>query len=453
MRHESGLLTDLYELTMAAGYIQTGLECRATFELFARHLPERRNFLVVAGIEQALDFLETVRFSQEEIGYLRRHSAFRHVHRKFFDYLARFRFSGDVWAMPEGTLAFAGEPILRVEAPVTEAQIVETYLLAAIHCQTLIASKAARVVLSARGRSVIEFGSRRAHGIEAGVLAARASWLAGCDGTSNSYAGHTYGIPTFGTQAHSWVMAHKTEREAFDKFLDVFPSASTLLVDTYDTRRAIERIIRDGRKPIGVRLDSGNLVEDSRWARERLKRAGWGDVQIFASGDLDEAKIDAMLRAGAEVDGFGVGTALVTSSDAPSIGLIYKLVEIQRNGRSVHVAKFSPDKATYPGPKQVFRFHDETGQFERDQIALDGERPRGGEPLLVPALRKGRRIRSAELLEEARARCKKQLLLLPERYRRIDKRAIFPVSYSQRLERMFKSKQRAALGPSRSAVK
>jgi nicotinate phosphoribosyltransferase len=445
MRHESGLLTDLYELTMSAGYVRTGFRSRATFELFARHLPEHRNFLVVSGVEQALDFLESMRFTREEIGYLRRHPAFRNVGRKFFDYLARFRFSGDVWAMPEGTLAFAGEPVMRVEAPIAEAQLVETYLLAAIHCQTLVASKAARVVQAARGRSVIEFGSRRAHGIEAGVLAARAAWLAGCEGTSNAYAGHVYGIPTFGTQAHSWIMAHATEKEAFGKFLDVFPGSSTLLVDTYDTRRAIAQIIRTGRKPAGLRLDSGNLVGDSRWAREQLKRAGWGDVQIFASGDLDEYKIDSMLQNGAEVDGFGVGTSLVTSSDSPSIGLIYKLVEVHRNGRAVNVAKFSPAKATYPGPKQVFRFHDSAGQFAKDQIALEDERPRRGEPLLVPALRKGRRIGPAELLEEARARCKKQLLLLPERYRRIDKRAAFPVSYSQRLTRMFERMRRAAL--------
>jgi nicotinate phosphoribosyltransferase len=445
MRHESGLLTDLYELTMAAGYFQTGLRSRGTFELFARHLPEARNFLVVAGIEQALDYLETIRFTREEIGYLRRHPAFRNVSRKFFDYLARFRFSGDVWAMPEGTLAFAGEPLLRVEAPMAEAQLVETYLLAAVHFQTLIASKAARVVLAARGRPVIEFGSRRAHGVEAGVLAARAAWIAGCNGTSNAYAGNAYGIPTFGTQAHSWIMAHASEEEAFAKFLDVFPQASTLLVDTYDTRRAIERIAAMKRKPAGLRLDSGNLAADSLWARRRLKRAGWNDVQIFASGDLDERKIDALLRAGAEVDGFGVGTAMVTSPDAPSIGVVYKLVEVKRDGRAVHVAKFSPEKATHPGPKQVFRFHDRSGQFARDQIALADERPRGGEPLLVPALRKGRRIRPAELLEEARARCRKQLLLLPDRYQRIDKRIEFPVSYSPRLERMFERMRRAAL--------
>ncbi|HVB33918.1 MAG TPA: nicotinate phosphoribosyltransferase [Patescibacteria group bacterium] len=445
MIHESGLLTDLYELTMAAGYVETGLDGRATFELFARHLPKQRNYLVVAGVEQALDFLEKVHFTGEEIRYLRRHPAFGSVGRKFFDYLRRFRFRGNVWAMPEGTIAFAGEPLLRVEGPLAEVQLVETYLLAAIHFQTLVASKAARVVTAARGRPVIEFGSRRAHGIEAGVLAARAAWIAGCAGTSNGYAGRRYAIPSFGTQAHSWVMAHATEMEAFGRFLDVFPDASTLLVDTYDTRRAIEGIIRMGRKPAGLRLDSGNLAEDSRWACERLKQAGWGEVRIFVSGDLDETRIDALLRAGAEVDGFGVGTALVTSSDSPSLGLIYKLVEVRRDNLPVGVAKFSPGKATYPGPKQVFRLRDRSGQFSGDRIALVEERLARGEPLLAPAIRNGRRIRAAAPLAEARERCRKELLLLPERYRRIDRRAVFPVSYSRRLEKMFERMRRAAL--------
>jgi nicotinate phosphoribosyltransferase len=446
MRHTSGLLTDLYELTMAAGYIETGFHSRTTFELFARHLPAHRNYLVVAGIEEALDFLETVRFTRADIEFLRRHPTFQGVDGKFFQWLKKFRFSGSVWAMPEGTLAFAGEPILRVEAPAPEAQLVETYLLAAVHFQTLVATKAARVVTAARGRPVVEFGTRRAHGIEAGVLAARASRVAGCAGTSNTYAGQRYGIPSFGTQAHSWVMAHASEAEAFDRFLDIFPHASTLLVDTYDTRRAIEQIIRTGRKPMGIRLDSGDLAADSQWARRRLKEAGWGDVEIFASGDLDETKIEALLKAGAEIDAFGVGTAMVTSADAPSIGLIYKLVEVRRNGRNVGVAKFSPAKATYPGAKQVFRFRGRSGQFRGDVIALAEERPRGGMPLLAPALREGDRVQGAGKLEEARQRCREQLESLPERYRRIDARGKFPVKYSRRLESLFRRMRRSALG-------
>src|SRR5713226_7261482 len=274
----SGLLTDLYQLTMAAGYIETGFDARATFELFVRSLPPRRNYLVAAGLEQALDYLQNVRFTADEIAYL-----------------AQFRFAGDVWAMPEGTMFFPGEPLLRVTAPITQAQIVETYLLATLNFQTLIASKAARVVTAARGRNVIEFGTRRAHGIESGVLAARAAYIGGCQGTSNVMAGHRFGIPTFGTQAHSWIMAHHEEEEAFRKFLEIFPDHAVLLVDTYDVRAAVEKIIAMGRKPRGVRLDSGDLAADSVWVRQRLDEAGWNDVEVFASGDLDEDRIEALL--------------------------------------------------------------------------------------------------------------------------------------------------------------
>src|SRR5690242_19810727 len=288
----SGLLTDLYELTMAAAYVQNHFHARATFELFVRQLPHRRNYLVAAGLEQALDFLENVRFSDEDISYLRALPAFAHVHSGFFDYLSQFRFNGDVWALPEGTVFFPGEPMLRVTAPIAEAQLVETSLLSILHFQTLIASKAARVVFAASGRPVVEFGSRRAHGMEASVLAARAAFVGGCEGTSNAYAGHCFGIPVYGTQAHSWVMAHDDEAKAFRNFLDVFPEQATLLVDTYDVRRAIDKIIALRRKPAGVRLDSGDVLGDSLWTRERLDNAGWKDVQIFVSGDLDENRIE-----------------------------------------------------------------------------------------------------------------------------------------------------------------
>src|SRR6266849_10044328 len=279
----SGLLTDLYELTMAAGYVQNQFDARATFELFVRHLPRNRNYLVAAGLEQALDFLENVHFSTQEISFIRALTVFRHVHSGFFDYLVRFRFTGDVWALPEGTIFFPGEPLLRVTAPIAEAQLVETSLLSIVHFQSLIASKAARVTTSAAGRPVVEFGSRRAHGIEASVLAARAAFVGGCSGTSNTFAGHHFGIPVYGTQAHSWIMAHEDEAEAFSDFLNVFPEESILLVDTYDVRAAIEKIIALGRKPGGIRLDSGDVLADSQWARQRLDGVGWNNVQIFAS--------------------------------------------------------------------------------------------------------------------------------------------------------------------------
>jgi nicotinate phosphoribosyltransferase len=451
MRHDSGLLTDLYELTMAVGYLQTGLDAEATFELFVRHLPPRRNYLIVAGLEEALEYLERVRFTADEIDYLRRHPAFQHVQAQFLEMLAEFRFTGDVWAMPEGTLVFPGEPILRVTGPIAEAQIVETYLLAAIHFQTLIASKAARVVTAARGRPVVEFGTRRAHGIEAGVLAARAAYLAGCAGTSNSYAGHMFGIPTFGTQAHSWIMAHDDEQQAFNRFLDVFPEKATLLVDTYNVRQAVEKIIASGRKPAGIRLDSGNLLADSRWLRRRLAAAGWKDVQIFASGDLDEDRIAKLLRQGAEVDAFGVGTALATSSDAPNIGVIYKLVEVRQDGRRREAAKFSPAKVTYPGKKQVFRLSDRTGKFTGDVLALEDER-QAGEPLLVPVLRAGKRLEPATPLAQARARCHEQLGRLPPRYHRLEptpRGRGYPVRLSAGLKKLFEQVRREQERPGR----
>ncbi len=451
MRHDSGLLTDLYELTMAMGYLQTGLDAEATFELFVRHLPPRRNFLVVGGLEEALDYLERVRFTADEIDYLRRHPAFQHVQPRYFDLLGEFRFTGEVWAMPEGTLVFPGEPILRVTAPIAEAQIVETYLLAAIHFQTLIASKAARVVKAARGRPVIEFGTRRAHGIEAGVFAARAAYLGGCAGTSNTYAGHMFGIPTFGTQAHSWIMAHDDEQQAFSRFLDVFPEKATLLVDTYNVRRAVEKIIALGRKPAGIRLDSGNLIGDSRWVRRRLAAAGWKDVQVFASGDLNEDRIAKLLRQGAEVDAFGVGTALATSSDAPNIGVIYKLVEVHQDGRRREAAKFSPAKVTYPGKKQVFRRSDRAGKFTGDVLALEDERE-AGEPLLSPVLRAGKRVEAATPLAQARAHCLEQLARLPERYQRLEalpRGRGYPVRLSAGLKKLFEQVRREQEGPRR----
>src|SRR5580704_17058871 len=266
----SGLLADLYELTMAAGYLETRFEARATFELFVRSLPPKRNFLIAAGLEQALEFLETLRFSPEDIAYLRRHPAFARISANFFEYLASFKFTGDVWAMPEGTVCFPGEPLLRITAPIAEAQIVETALLATISFQTMVASKAARIAKAAAGRPVIEFGTRRAHGIESGVLAARAAYIGGCLGTSNVQAGHSFGIPTYGTQAHSWIMAHENEEDAFARFLNVFPRHSVLLLDTYDARKALEKIIAMGRMPRGVRLDSGDVGADSRWVRQKL---------------------------------------------------------------------------------------------------------------------------------------------------------------------------------------
>ena len=436
MLEHSGLLTDLYELTMAAGYLQTGFDARATFELFVRHLPAKRNYLVTAGLEQALEFLEHVHFTKDEISYLRRHPIFCNIRDEFFDYLEKFRFSGDVWAMPEGSLVFPGEPMLRVVAPIIEGQIMETYLLATLSYQTMISSKAARVVTAAQGRQIVDFGARRAHGSEASLLAARAASIGGCEGTSNVLAGQQFGMDTYGTQAHSWVMAHENEAEAFRHFLDAFPTHAVLLLDTYDVRVATKTIIKMGRKPAGVRLDSGDLAKDSRWVRRELDRAGWTDVKIFASGDLDEYRITKLLAKGAAIDAFGVGTSLATPGDAPHLNLIYKLVEVERAGQIREAAKLSVAKVTYPGRKQVFRYSNGKSQYQSDKIALEGEPANGGEPMLIEVMRGGQRIAPAESISVLRGRCINSLTRLPRRFLQINRTTVYPVHYSQRLKTM-----------------
>jgi nicotinate phosphoribosyltransferase len=318
-----------------------------------------------------------------------------------------------------------------------EAQLVETSLLSILHFQTIVASRAARMTTAAGGRDVIEFGSRRAHGVEAGVLAARAAFIGGCEGTSNTYAGHRFGIPVYGTQAHSWIMAHADESEAFRTFLDLFPQA-TLLVDTYNVRAAVEKMIGLGRKPRGIRLDSGDVLADSVWARERLDRAGWTEVQIFVSGDLDEERIESLLSRGAPIDGFGVGTALSTSSDAPSLGVIYKLVELEVDGHVHRTAKFSEEKHTYPGRKQVFRFSGAEGEFCRDIIGLEDEIFPEARPLLIPVMRHGERIENVATAHAARERFIAARELLPMRIRALQPpNEPFTVRYSERLEDLF----------------
>ncbi len=442
MREYSGLLTDLYELTMAAGYLQTGFDGRATFELFVRHLPPHRNYLVAAGLEETIAFLEGVNFAPDEVDYLRNHPIFGNIHADFFDYLEKFRFTGDVWAMPEGTLAFPGEPILRVTAPIAEAQLLETYLLATLSYSTMIASKAARVYTAAQGRQVVDFSARRAHGGPASLLCARAAVVGGCVGTSNTLAGQMYGIGTYGTQAHSWIMAYDNEADAFGHFLDTFPAGAVLLVDTYNVRKAVKTIIAMDRKPAGIRLDSGDLCADSRWARRELDRARWNDVKIFASGDLDEYKIASLLRDGAAIDAFGVGAALGTPADAPHLNLIYKLVEVERGGEIREAAKFSRSKVTYPGRKQVFRHSNTRGELLSDKIAIEDEPSNGGEPLLIQVMRGGRRAVPKEPLTKLRERCIANLARLPKRNLLLNRSAVYPVRYSQNLKSMLERVRR-----------
>jgi nicotinate phosphoribosyltransferase len=349
----NALLTDLYQLTMAAGYYEAGKANEvATFELFFRRLPRYRNYVVAAGLAQAVDYLLNLKFTAEEIDYLRGLPQFRRVSPGFFDALRELHFSGDLFAMPEGTPIFANEPFLTIRAPLVEAQIVETYLLASIGFQSLIATKASRIVEVAGGRAVVDFGTRRAHSPEAGVLAGRASYIGGCIGTSNTETGFRYGIPVFGTAAHSWVQAFPSEKEAFGRLQDLLGDATAYLIDTYDTLEGAHTAASLGPPLWGVRLDSGNLVELSREVRKILDDAGLKNAKIMATSDLNEYKILEFAAAGAPIDAFGVGTDLATSTDSPNLGVVYKMVEL--NGR--FTAKFSEDKHTLPGAKQVFRF-------------------------------------------------------------------------------------------------
>jgi nicotinate phosphoribosyltransferase len=433
-RH-SLLLTDLYELTMSAAFFENEFNPTASFELFVRSLPAERKYLLVAGLEQALEFIAGARFSSEDIEVIRAHPLFQHVNPVFFEYLRDLRFTGEVWAMPEGSVAFGEEPLLRVTAPIIEAQLLETYLLAEVTYQTMVASKAARIVHAAEGRSVVEFGTRRAHGPEAGTLAARASYIGGCVGTSNVEAGARFGIPTFGTIAHSFVMAMPDEEEAFRAYSRVFPDSSILLLDTYDTLAAVDKIVSGKLRPRGVRLDSGDLAELSKQVRRKLDAAGLQSTQVLASGDLDEHRIAELLSQGSPIDGFGVGTALVTSNDAPSLGGVYKIVEVKEAHGKSYVAKFSEDKVTYPGTKQVFRFSDEKGKVQRDLIACAGEDYPNAEPLLEPVMKAGKPIVQHSLLE-IQAHARQQLSRLPSELLAITSGGSYEVRFSEELERL-----------------
>jgi len=428
------LNTDLYELTMAAGYFDNGKANEtATFELFFRRLPRYRNYVMAAGLANAVEYLLNLKFSDDEIAYLKTLPQFKNVSAAFFDYLRGFRFTGDLFAMPEGTPIFAGEPFLTVRAPLIEAQIPETYLLATIGFQSLIATKAARIVDVASGRSVVEFGTRRAHSAEAGVLAGRAAYIGGCVGTSNTEAGFRYGIPVYGTAAHAWVQSFPTEREAFQRLQSMLGPATVHLIDTYDTIEGAKLAASLGRPLWGVRLDSGNLVELARKVRKILDDAGLQDAKIMATSDLNEYKILEYAAAGTPIDAFGVGTDLATSSDSPTLGVVYKMVEL--DGRST--AKFSEDKHTMPGTKQVFRF------ASRDVIACswecigcgpDGEAaPRA---LLQPVILNGELVeRPMRTATESRTYAAECLKRIPTAIRSLfDTEQQYQVTYSDELQ-------------------
>jgi nicotinate phosphoribosyltransferase len=419
----NGLLTDLYELTMAAGYFAANRHNDiGTFEFTLRRLPRNRDFVLVAGIHRAVEYLLNLSFTGEEINYLRGLESFRNAPVGFWDYLAGFRFTGDVFAVPEGTALYAGQPVLNVRAPLIEGQIPETYLLSAITFETLIASKAARITHAAEGRDVIEFGTRRAHTPEAGVLGARAAYIGGCAGTSNALAGFQFGIPVMGTAAHSWVMSFETESEAFRELQKLLGEQTVQLIDTYDSIEGAKVAARLGKPLWGVRIDSGDLLRLSRDVRRILDASGLGDAKIMASGDLDEMSIANIVAADAPVDAFGVGTELATSGDAPSMGAVYKLVEIEHRGETRYTAKNSTAKRTLPGGKQLFRYP------EYDLLALHDECAAGSEAMLKPLIIGGRLVEPLPSVAEIRARAATAIDPWPVGLRRMDR--------SMRLEKL-----------------
>jgi nicotinate phosphoribosyltransferase len=436
------MFTDLYELTMCASYFDNNQFEPATFDLFIRRLPENRGYLLFAGLEQVLQYLESVKFTEEHLAYLQKQG----FNSRFLAYLREFKFTGDVWAALEGTVAFPCEPLIRVTAPIIEAQLVETFLLNTVNLQTMIATKASRVVHAANGKAVIEFGLRREHGIDAGMKVALCSYIAGCQGTSNVLAGLAYGIPVFGTMAHSFVMSYEREIDAFRAFAKTFPDKSTLLIDTYDDIAGAEKaavvakeLEEKGLRLSGVRLDSGDLAAISKKVRKLLDEKGLDYVSIFASGDLDEFKITELLSQGARIDAFGVGTKMGTSADKPYVDVIYKLCEtMTADGTYAPIMKLSQGKATLPGRKQVYRFKDGEGNFERDVIALADEQV-DGEPLLRKVMEKGKLTYELPSLEEVRANASANLARLPEKYKRVKAADEYPVDVSRNLDDLIRN--------------
>jgi nicotinate phosphoribosyltransferase len=424
------------------------MEEPAVFEFFVRKLPAKRAFLMAAGLEQVLDYLEHLRFQPDELNWLAGSGRFSTA---FIDYLARLRFTGDVHAMPEGTIFFPDEPIVRITAPLPQAQLVETRLMNLLHFQTLVASKAARSVLVASGKPLVDFGLRRAHGAEAGLLAARASYLAGFSGTATVEAGHFFGIPLYGTMAHSFVQAHTDEMEAFEHFAHAQPAHLVLLIDTYDTEAAAGKVValaprlkQKGINVKGVRLDSGDLAEHATKVRRILNDGGLADVQIVASGNLDEYALQALIASNAPIDSFAVGTAMTTSADAPYLDCAYKLQEYA--GRPCR--KRSEGKATWPGRKQVYRHYGADNRIAKDIVTLADD-PQEGEALVQPAMRGGQRLAPPSPLSELRERAATELARLPEHLRRLQDSPPVPVQISQSLLNLAKSVDACARGVKR----
>jgi nicotinate phosphoribosyltransferase len=431
------LFVDLYELTMAAGYFDHDITEEAAFSLFIRDYPKGRSFFLAAGLADVLAELEDLRFTESDLSYLRSTGQFPD---RFLEYLETFRFTGTVRAMPEGTVFFTNEPVLEVSAPLIQAQLLETLLLNTVGFQTLIATKAARCVHAARGRSLIDFSARRTHGGEAALKVARSSYLAGFAGTSNVLAGKLYGIPVSGTMAHSFVTAFDSEIEAFRAFAESYPNNVVLLIDTYDTlegaRNAVQlarEMAERGERLIGVRLDSGDMVDLSRRVRKILDDAGFSDVKIFASSGFDEHKISRVIEEGAQIDAFGVGTRLGVSADVPYFDIVYKMVHF----RDRHIRKRSPGKVNLAGEKQVFRQFDEKGGYRKDIIGRKEEPPpENARPLLETVMEKGERLVPEKDLQGMRKRVAQNLAGLPEPLKALEAKDAYPVALSEALERI-----------------
>ncbi|MEJ5378302.1 MAG: nicotinate phosphoribosyltransferase [bacterium] len=472
------LLTDLYQLTMVGGYVQQGKkEQWANFDYFFRKVPDEGGYCVLAGLADLIDYLQNLKFSQGELAYLESLGLFP---KTVLDYLESFKFTGDLWAIPEGTVVFPHEPLIRVRAPLPQAQLMETALLNIMNFQTLIATKAARVCWAANGAPVVDFGLRRAHGPNGGLMASRAAYIGGVEGTSNVLAGKLHGIPVRGTHAHSWVESFPSELEAFRAYARVYPHACLLLVDTYDTLRSgvpnaikvASELAAQGYRLKGIRLDSGDLAYLSKEARRMLDEAGFSDAVIVASSDLDEWLVESLRRQGARIDIWGVGTRLVTSYSSPALGGVYKLTALDEDGkRMVPKIKRSdnPDKITNPGVKKVVRMYDSSGQMRGDVIFLEEERlPRGMsfrahhpvfphvsksypehfqmEELLVAVFRKGKLVYKSPEVSQIRENTLGNLAKLDPAYKRFHNPHVYHVSLSSRLYRVKQTLLKRALG-------
>ena len=428
------IMTDLYELTMAASYFEQNMFAPAIFSLVVREYPPNRSYLVCAGLDPLLDYLESFHFRPDDLEYLEQTSLFPE---KFLQYLETLRFTGEVRAIPEGSIVFCDEPLVEITAPVMQAQLVETFVINSINLPTLVATKASRCLYAAGERQLVDFSLRRTHGMDAGLMVARSSYIGGFLGTSNVQAGKIYGLPIYGTMAHSYVESFDKEINSFRAFAKSFPDNTVLLIDTYDTiagaRKAVtvaQEMRQAGKSLRAVRLDSGDMVELSKQVREILDKAGFPEVRIFASGGFDEFKIQEILRAGAQINAFGVGTRLGVSADAPYLNMAYKMV--QYDGRPV--MKLSSGKVSLAGPKQVFRKRDNRGFISRDLIGLFGEDVADSESLLVPVLKEGRRLVPPEPLPNIQKRFCQEFSLLPKTYKGLKGNPNYPVEITSRLQ-------------------